>query len=604
MSTKRRQENGDTLIAPGGPISRERIVPVYPEKIIQFDDLGRPNLIPRKQLPSRPALRDEMTARGLILTPGGFRPSILIHQMETGQLLQMDGPDIRIMERDTGIVVNKLAHQAAQPDEVPALGSGWISYAYWNNGTGQPIALFKCNWQVPPEPESRNNQTIFLFNGIQNFGANYGILQPVLQWGPSAAGGGNTWSVASWYVTAGGNAFFTPLVPVNAGDVLTGVIRCTGQTGNLYNYTCGFEGINGTLLNVNGINELLWCAQTLEAYAVDNFADYPSVYDTRFRGINIVTGNGTPRLNWTPVDAVTDCGQHCVVVSNSAVTGEVDIFYRFKQIMNDTAVQSPGAVEFMNKVVVAWAGTDPVHHLNVIQSQEEDVWFDKITLADTSPTGVSLCSFSGRLYMAWAGGDNRMLNVMSSADGLQWEHKITLPETSISRPWLAADGDNLVLCWTGADPQQHLNVLFSADGITWRDKRILNETSISSPALMPYKDRLYIAWTGTDMARSLNVMSTRDFGATWQNKVTLSDTAVAGPGLIVYEDKLYLSWSGTDPNHSLNIMQSADGIRFDNKVTFWDSSDFTPMLTSCYFGDLGVVWTGRDPNHHLNIMTI
>ena len=44
-------------------------------------------------------------------------------------------------------------------------------------------------------------RTIFLFNGIQN---STSIYQPVLQWGPSAAGGGNFWTVASWYVDGAG----------------------------------------------------------------------------------------------------------------------------------------------------------------------------------------------------------------------------------------------------------------------------------------------------------------------------------------------------------------------------------------------------------------
>ena len=57
-----------------------------------------------------------------------------------------------------------------------------------------------------PAPATRSRQTIFLFNGIQNTGANFGILQPVLQYGSSAAGGGAFWSIASWYVTSGGQA--------------------------------------------------------------------------------------------------------------------------------------------------------------------------------------------------------------------------------------------------------------------------------------------------------------------------------------------------------------------------------------------------------------
>jgi hypothetical protein len=86
--------------------------------------------------------------------------------------------------------------------EYPALGSGWIAYTYWNNGTGNSITSFETTWEVPPPPASDSGQLIYLFNGIQNYGSNYGILQPVLQWGTSPAGGGPYWAVASWYVTS------------------------------------------------------------------------------------------------------------------------------------------------------------------------------------------------------------------------------------------------------------------------------------------------------------------------------------------------------------------------------------------------------------------
>ncbi len=33
------------------------------------------------------------------------------------------------------------------------------------------------------------------------------------------------------------------------------------------------------------------------------------------------------QITWTAQNSVTDCGQHCIVVSNSATNGEVEIFY-------------------------------------------------------------------------------------------------------------------------------------------------------------------------------------------------------------------------------------------------------------------------------------
>ncbi|GGB00609.1 hypothetical protein [Puia dinghuensis] len=607
---KRTESESDAVLAPGGSILRNRVTQVQPEKVLQFDRLGNPVLIPRKQLPSRPELREQMVAKGFALTPGGYRPSSLVQRIEQGQALHLgpitgDGTgEPRIVELTTNNVIKKIAQPSLQPSELPALGSGWITYAYWNNGTGHPISDFKTTWRVPPPPESKQNQTIFLFNGIQNYGANFGILQPVLQWGPSAAGGGQYWAVASWYVTSNGYAFHSPLVPVNPGDTLIGAMKMTGRSGQLFNYSCLFEGLNPTQLQVFGIAELLWCNETLEAYSIESFSDYPAAYNTPLRDINLLTGNGTPSVNWTPIDAVTDCGQHTIIVNNSSVNGEVDLYYRFKEILNDTAINAPGAVEFGNRLVVAWAGTDPEHHLNIIQSPEEDVWFDKLTLNDTSPAGATLCVFHNRLYLAWSGSGNQQLNVMSSANGIYWEQKVVLNETSVGRPALTVYRDQLVLGWVGSDLQRHLNVLFSGDGVNWHSKRTLGEEGIDAPALAAFNDRLFIAWTGTNHERNLNIMSSSDQGESWQNKVILPETSVAGPSLFVYSNQLYLSWSGTDINHSLNTILTNDGVHFTDKVTLWDSSDYTPILSTCYDGDMGVVWTGRDAFHHLNLMTL
>jgi len=609
-STRKKTEQGnDVALAPGGSILRNRVIEVQPEKILQFDRLGNPVLIPRKKLPSRPELRDQMIAKGFVLTPGGYRPNTLVQRIEQGHALQFgkspaDGQELRIVELSTSNLVKKLSQPSLPATELPALGSGWITYAYWNNGTGHSISDFKTTWQVPPEPESKGDQTLFLFNGIQNFGANYGILQPVLQWGPSAAGGGQYWSIACWYVTSGGFAFHSPLVRVNSGDTLTGAIRMTGRSGQFFDYNCYFEGIAGANLPILGIAELLWCNETLEAYTINSFSNYPATYNTPLRQIHLLTDNGTPSVNWTPIDAVTDCGQHCVIVNNSAVNGEVNIFYRYKEIMNDTAVNAPGAVEFNNRIVVAWAGTDAEHHLNILQSQQEDVWSDKLTLRDTSPTGAALCVFNNRLYLAWTGSNNDQLNVMSSADGIYWENKVVLGETSVGRPALTVFRGKLVLGWVGSDLQRRLNILFSSDGTNWHGKKTLGEEGIDAPALATFNDRLFMAWTGTNPERNVNIMSTQDEGVTWQNKVILPETSLAGPSLFVYNSQLYLSWAGTDANHSINTILSNDGVHFVEKVTLWDSSDHSPILCTCYDGDLGLVWTGRDAFHHLNIMTL
>jgi hypothetical protein len=267
-------------------------------------------------------------ATDIVLTPGGFRHRSLVHAVGEGEALFAMDRFVQKLDLSSNALIDMAEIAVLAPEEVPALGSGWITYAFWNNGTGKAITSFGTTWIVPDAPSAQDGQTIFLFNGIENYGQNFGILQPVLQWGTSAAGGGPYWSIASWYVTSGGQAFHTNLIPVNAGDTLIGVMTLTGQSGGLFNYTSEFQGISGTSLPVQNIAELLWCNETLEAYSVNQCADYPASDMTVLASISIETGSFSPSLNWTPVNSIQDCGQHTVVVSNSPTNGEVDIYYR------------------------------------------------------------------------------------------------------------------------------------------------------------------------------------------------------------------------------------------------------------------------------------
>jgi hypothetical protein len=176
---------------------------------------------------------------------------------------------------DLGVIPSRLGTEPLMPLNVlrpevirPALGSGWISYAYWNNNSGYPISTFSTTWVVPPVPVTQSGQTIFLFNGIQNTTM---IYQPVLQWGPSGAGGGNYWSVASWYAAGqGGHSFYSASVPVNVGQTLVGIMTLTGQSTSGFTYNCEFQGIANTSLPIQNVQQLTWAAETLEAYGVPN----------------------------------------------------------------------------------------------------------------------------------------------------------------------------------------------------------------------------------------------------------------------------------------------------------------------------------------------
>jgi hypothetical protein len=279
----------------------------------------------------------------LVLTPGGFRPRTSVHLIEAGHSLSGADNALRKLSptgsvvADYGAMTSRPAGVPLQPNnvfvprgrQVPGLGSGWITYAYRTNNTGHPISVFQSTWTVPPPPLTQSGQTIFLFNGIQNSTM---IYQPVLQWGVSAAGGGNYWSIASWYVDGqGGPAFHSQLIPDSVGTELIGVMTMTGQQGNLFSYNCNFQGIPNSGYPIQNVEQLTWCIETLEAYSVQQCSDYPAVSHTAMTAIEIATTSGEAPLSWTAANPVTDCNQHTVIVSNASPGGEVDLFYRATQ---------------------------------------------------------------------------------------------------------------------------------------------------------------------------------------------------------------------------------------------------------------------------------
>ena len=329
MSKKRKRplKGKNLVIAPGGPRKRERVHAVKAGESVFVQQGYGPVVTRSPRGIATNKMRSTDAPANFVLTPGGFRHRSLVHRVAESQALHFTEARIQLIDLATN-VRKDIPKGKARSGEVPNLGSGWISYGYWNNETGSSLTSFRSAWTVPQAPSTDSGQTIFLFNGIQNYGNNYGILQPVLQWGPSAAGGGSYWSIASWYVTSGGGAFHTELVQADEEDVLIGLMTLTGQTGTGFNYRCEFQGIGGTTLNIANIAELLWCNETLEAYGIQVCSDYPATDFTRFWPTNIQTGAMNPTMAWTPVNAVTDCNQHATIIDNSSTQGDVDIFYR------------------------------------------------------------------------------------------------------------------------------------------------------------------------------------------------------------------------------------------------------------------------------------
>ncbi len=287
----------------------------------------------------------------LVVTPGGYRLRDMVHKIGadlrlrilTGRLQGVDASDKSVA--DYGSIPRDGANPALTPgyalppgidtpegsEPAPPFGRGWATFAHWTNEGSVPISSFRATWRVPPEPATRSGQTIFLFLAMQD--SIPMTLLPALQWGASAAGGGDYWSVANWYVGGTtGAVFYGELMPVNVGDELTGFITLANRRREHCDYRCGFEGLGDVDLPVYGVRQLSRCGEILAAYGIKQCSDYPDASAASFRDLEIVTGFTRPALAWNPVNAITDCGQHVVVLSDANPGGEIDVHFRPSEV--------------------------------------------------------------------------------------------------------------------------------------------------------------------------------------------------------------------------------------------------------------------------------
>jgi hypothetical protein len=175
-----------------------------------------------------------------VITPFGyFHPSCVL-QVAEGDTLLADGrvehangtveANVPVCNyphyTPTGLPVTADTKVASGADPVV---NGWLE-AVWAM-TNTSYGKIAATWIVPPAPATAEGQTLFFFPGFEDYADVISIVQPVLQFGPSAAGGGNYWAVASWNCCLNGYAWNSKLLNVSSGDTILGTITSTCKAG-------------------------------------------------------------------------------------------------------------------------------------------------------------------------------------------------------------------------------------------------------------------------------------------------------------------------------------------------------------------------------------
>jgi hypothetical protein len=138
----------------------------------------------------------------------------------------------------------------------------------------------RATFTVPPAPKTWLGGTVYLFPGSEPDGG-YAILQPVLQYGPSFAGGNDYWAIGSYFCCYPGHgwAFASKLLRVNPGDTIVGTM--TSECPNSHcNWTVTTENVvsgERTTLNADNVPwPFVWqFGGVLEAYYLEGCDEYP-----------------------------------------------------------------------------------------------------------------------------------------------------------------------------------------------------------------------------------------------------------------------------------------------------------------------------------------
>jgi hypothetical protein len=255
----------------------------------------------------------------MTMTPWGMRPKSCTHFVPSDALVEDDGHLAKIVYADGSVKMLPQCHMPHRTlKDVGAPPSGWAAYAHWQ--ASSPITEYNGVWPVPPIPKDVGTQTLFLFTGMQNSFAAVGadtvsIIQPVLQYGTSEAGGGTYWSLASWYVTSTGQATYSTLIKTTSGHTVVGNMSLASQKWTIT--ATDSETSKDTSLNINVHAQEMYAFVTLEVYSVSTCLEFPTGTDT-FSELSIMAGGKAVSASWATT-ATPGCQEAVKVIGSDSV---------------------------------------------------------------------------------------------------------------------------------------------------------------------------------------------------------------------------------------------------------------------------------------------
>jgi uncharacterized repeat protein (TIGR03803 family) len=320
--------------------------------------------------PSNPAVSGANRPPGVPeeygITPFGyFHPSCVRHIGE-GKALLADG---RVQHSDGSVEAAPPAcYYARYSPQGTLLASdskvtnGWVEKISATTSTS--YGKLTATWTTPQLPATNHGQTLFFFPGFEDTNDTISILQPVLQYGVSCAGGGNYWAIASWNCCISNNSYVSPLVNVSPGDSISGSITSTCKQGATscptWNVVTKDNKTGGTTtLPLTPSEGQVWnwaFGGVLEVYNVVRCSDYPArnqgvafkvqLYDDNLKLISYP--------NWIPSWA-TGVTPFCGFGVNSTATSQT-VAYNLESVLHGFGAQSGDGANPYEGLILDQAG--------------------------------------------------------------------------------------------------------------------------------------------------------------------------------------------------------------------------------------------------------
>jgi len=256
-------------------------------------------LVAAQALTAAGAKRPATVPAGYVITPFGYYDPSCVTHLATGDALNHNTKTIQ-HENGTSESMHVCAfpHFRADGEQVtgderaaeqtPDISHAWIEYAGITTSSGAYGEIY-AQWDVPPAPSDNDGQTVFLFNGLEDYKDVVTIIQPVLGWNSDY---GSAWGIAAWNCCESGTVFEATPTTVNPGDHLEGYVFMNCGAGTK---TCSSWDIviiddqNGhfsQLLGTSNFGQTFnWAfGGVLEVYNIAQCGDYPANPESGYGG--------------------------------------------------------------------------------------------------------------------------------------------------------------------------------------------------------------------------------------------------------------------------------------------------------------------------------